>query len=333
MRLTLFAVALLLPGQETSQSYRYDLNGRRVPAPIQTVERTPSGFRKTETTRSVNGRTVPLESAEENVIHKDANSRTLERIVRKYDPDGRPGAVEKVRIEERKNPDGTTVVRTNVYRADVNGHLELAERSTTRAGASESTVVVERPAPGRGMEVVERETVAHTGSRAETRTYRRDSNGNFYEAAREVSETSRSDGQETTETTRLEAGNAGRLEPASRTVSKTQKRADGSETEEIEVYSKFLSGHAADVDAARPRLEQQILRERKPGPDRTVLETTSVRSRLANDPSRFGPYETVSETSYTRGTVQTIESTVGRRDINGRISAEEIRRDEKKVQK
>jgi len=61
-----------------------------------------------------------------------------------------------------------------------------------------------------------------------------------------------------------------------------------------------------------------------------VTETTSVRARLPNDPGRFGPYEAVSQVTYTSTDsagreVKTTETTVGRRDTNGQIVTQEGR--------
>jgi hypothetical protein len=75
-------------------------------------------------------------------------------------------------------------------------------------------------------------------------------------------------------------------------------------------------------------LQEQIHRERTASAGGAVVETTSVRARLPNDPSRFGALEKVSQTTYTSKDaagreVKTTETTVGRRDPNGQIVAQE----------
>ncbi len=57
-----------------------------------TISQTKSanGSQTTVTTQSINGRTVPMEQVEEQVLRNDSSGKVTERIVRRYDPQGNP---------------------------------------------------------------------------------------------------------------------------------------------------------------------------------------------------------------------------------------------------
>ncbi|MBI1789518.1 MAG: hypothetical protein HYR60_18440, partial [Acidobacteria bacterium] len=270
-----------------------------------------------------------------------SNGRVIERTVRRYDPGGGDGRPDIVRIEERRNPDGSLTVQAVTYRSDLNGNKQVVERVTTdtRKGAAvETTTVVERPSINGGLQTSERtqsvERASGNSTQTEATTYRADASGNLYPAAREVKVVEKSGNLEKTDSARYEPGSSGRMELSARTVGKVKTNPDGSQVEEIEVYGRRMAFNASDVEAAAPRLQQQIVTQRSaPGPGNVVVEKTSVRGRLPADPSRFGDYEEV--TKVTRTTVdpagrevKNIESTVGRRDSNGRLQAQEVIREQ-----
>src|SRR5712672_1550982 len=153
-------LTFVLPVLSQQTTYTTDLNGRRVPA-TQTVEsKTGSSTSRAEVMQSVNGNMVPLQSEEQKVLREDANGRVVEKIIRRYDATGNPGPPEKVQVEERKNPDGSLSTTTTVYRADLNGHVQLAERVVVEGSKSGNTLsantVVERPGLNGNLDVVER---------------------------------------------------------------------------------------------------------------------------------------------------------------------------------
>jgi hypothetical protein len=309
-----------------------DVNGRRVESGSYSVTEAPPGGKRTETRPSHNGRMIPVESTEDKVIRQDAQTKIVDRVIQKYDGDGRPTPPVKVRIEEKKNPDGSTTVQSTAYQGDVNGNMRLLERSTTEtkkdAVTTTSTTTVEMPningtlQPWERTQSVEKRGVA--SSRVDSTTYRRDVNGSYSPVSQEVKQiTKDAAGQETTDSTRYETIHTGKMEMTGRTVERVKTNPDGSRIAETDVYSRFSAGRAGDVNADAPRLQEQIRTERKPGAGGAVVETTSVRARVPNDPSRFGTYEQVSQVTYTSAAdgkeVKTTETTVGRRDPNGRI--------------
>jgi len=326
-------------GSQQAGGWSTDANGNRVEGPRYTAVESPSGSQKVETLRSINGRMVPVQATEDKVLQQDSQRKVVERMIRKYDADGKPGPPIKVRIEETKGPNGSTTIQSTAYEADLNGNMQLFERSTTqvRKGATtETSTTVERANLNGSLAPVERsqsvERATGNGSQVESTTYRRDLNGNFTPAVQEVKKISKSGNEETTDAAHYELGPDGKLVLTTRAIDRVKTNADGSQVADTEVYSKFSAGRAGDANADQPRLQEQIHRERTPGPGGVVIETTSVRARLPNDPSRFGALEKVSQTTYTSKDaagreLKTIDTTVGRRDANGQIVVQDGRSD------
>jgi len=280
--------------------YTYDINGRRVEGPRAVSGKLDGGSYKIESARSINGRVTPLERIEERVIEQDGSKRVVERLIRRYDPNGNPGQTEKVRIEERKNPDGATAIETLTWREDINGRLQLAERArgeTRPAGdAVRSDLSIERPSPNGAFETVEKRSATERkttqGVRQETVTWRRDAGGRFNEALRQVTERTEQNGRATENQAEYEPGPAGRLELTSQTVSRSLKNADGSERTELDVYRVWAPGRPV---ADQPRLTEQQLVERRPGADGTVVESVSVRRPAPDGSKPSGAYQKIGE--------------------------------------
>src|SRR5689334_756711 len=156
-------VATLFSQQSTQQSnsWTLDASGHRVEGNAVSIVESPSGSQRVETTRSINGRTIPIQSAEDRVLRQDAQSKVVERTIRKYDPNGNVGRPIRMQIEETKNPDGSTTIRSTSYEADVNGNFQLFERATTqirKGAAAETSTTVERAGPNGSLQTFERST-------------------------------------------------------------------------------------------------------------------------------------------------------------------------------
>src|SRR5205823_5580380 len=139
MKLRLYVASLAfsaaLVAQQSSQqtgTWTIDTSGQRVEGPVYLSSDSPTGGQRIELTRSINGRTVPVQSTEDRVLRKDSQGKSMERIVRKYDQNGNPVPAAKVLTEETKNPDGSTTVQSTTYEADLNGNMRLSERSVTQ---------------------------------------------------------------------------------------------------------------------------------------------------------------------------------------------------------
>jgi hypothetical protein len=326
-------VAALLAQQSSQQSsvYTLDVNGHRVEGPHYSVTEAPSGSQRIESAQSINGRMVPIQSAEDRVLREDSQGKVVERVIRKYDPSGTPGQPIKVRIEEKKNPDGSTTIQSTAYEADINGNLQVFERSTSQIrknGATETSTTVERATLNGALQPVERDTKIErptgSGSQVESVVYRRDVSGNFTPFAQEVKQITKSGAEETTDAARYELGPDGKLTLASRAIDHVKTNPDGSQVADSDVYSIFSAGRTVDLGAPanQPRLQEQVHKERTPGPGGKMIETTSVRARLPNDQSSFGAYEKVSQTTYTATDpggreIKSSSAAVSRRNPNG----------------
>src|SRR5689334_4978640 len=141
-----FIVAAALPAQQSSQQssvWTTDASGNRVEGPRYTAVETPKGSQRVETAQSINGRMVPIQATDERVLRDDSQGKVVERTIRKYDATGNPGLPIKVHIEEKKNADGSiSSIQSSAYESDINGNLQLFERSTSQVrknGATETS--------------------------------------------------------------------------------------------------------------------------------------------------------------------------------------------------
>ncbi len=299
-----------IAAQETSgqsSAWTTDVNGNRVYGPGFSYTETPKSSQRMETARSLNGRSVPIQTTEDKVLQDNSQGKVVERVIRKYDGSGNPGSAIIVHIEEKKNPDGTSTLQSNSYETDINGNKQLFERATTQVRKSgsmkESSTTIERATINGALQTVERDasTERKVGdlTNVESTTYRRDVSGNFTPYSQQVKQVAKTGGVETADTSHYELGPDGKLGLATRTIEHVSKGANGVEVVDTDVYSRFNAGHAGDVNTSAPRLQEQVRTERAPGPGGAMVETTSVRARLASDPSQFGKYQKVSQTTYT----------------------------------
>lgn len=300
-------LGILLPGEEQDRQYvhyTYDGSGNRTGGRLISDSLAPGQTAKAERVHSINGRAVPLESVEEKVLRDDSAGRVVERLIRRYDQNGRPAGIEKVVIEELPRGANEKTVTTSVYRADLNGRLQLSERSTAHSTATDSvtetTTTVERPAAGRSLAVVEKQVAkeVHRDSvvNSDVTTYRRDGSGRFTAAARQTTEKV-TEGNTTTETTVSynTVNSTGRLEFAGQTVANTEKRPDGSETKVISIYGAAAPGRSATGYSAQPRLREQLIVEREARADGSTVEKTGVRRVSLANAGRLEDYQLVSE--------------------------------------
>jgi len=290
--------------QQQEQSYRYDVNGR----PVENVRfselKGPGMTERRQTTTSVNGRSVPIQSTEDRVVSDSGGTKVIERIVKKFDANGNPGPAEKVRIEEHKNPDGSGTIATTVLRGDLNGNYQVAERTKAEIRKSGSTTetntTIERPTVNGTMDVLERREESRRdlpgGSYSlNTTVSRKDSNGHFFEAARETQETTVAGAAATENAAVYEASPQGGMQLVNQTVSRIVTNPDKSQHREISIYDPNVPGRVGSASGTQPRLrEQQIV-------DKTLTsagakETVSVRRTDPSDPSKLGSVQKVAET-------------------------------------
>jgi hypothetical protein len=294
----LLAATAFAWAQSVTNIYTTDINGH-----TEAASSVASNSHRSELSRSINGRDVPLEQTEERVLREDSTGKVTERIVRKYDPDGRLSATERTVTDERKLPGGGSSTRATTSRSDVNGQMQEAERRTIevhpQGTGTRSQTVIERPTPNGSLEAFEKRNLVTQTTGAATHedetVYRPSGNGGFSEALRQVRDVRKTGDQTVDHTTYYEPGVTGQLQLARQTVSTTTKRPDGSEVTEVNLYARATAGNVRDNDLPQQIQEQQII-ERKKGPGDAVVETLNIRRPNPTDPNHLGELQKISET-------------------------------------
>src|SRR5260370_33159325 len=122
-----FGAALLAQqGTQETSTWTLDASGRRVEGPGYTAIESLQGSQRQETAQSINGRMVPIQSAEDRVLRQDAQRKEVERIIRKYDATGNPGPPMKLRIEETRNSDGSPTIQSPTNDPHITRNLQLS---------------------------------------------------------------------------------------------------------------------------------------------------------------------------------------------------------------
>ncbi len=288
----------LAAAQSVSSISTTDLNG----SPVVGGSVVSSDGSHTETTQSINGRSVPLEQSDERVVSQSATGRVTEKIIRKFDPEGHLVSTARVVTEEEKRPSGS-VVNVTTFRSDINGGMQQDERKTvetnTHGNSTDTNTVIARPTAN-GFETVEKSAAVSQTSNNTTHVdetvYRAGQNGEFYPAIRKVTETTQAAGKTVENTALYEPiANVSGLQLSRQTVSTTTTRPDGSSVAEVDSYGPAVPGNVRDPNAPQQLYERDVL-ERKPAAGGKVIETVTARRASMSDPTQLGPPIKVSET-------------------------------------
>ena len=294
-------------GQSTSDTLTTDLNGQSVIAStsVATSTTTPNGTNKTQTklTKSLNGSAVPLEQVEERVLRQDSTSKVSERIVRRYDPNGRLTPTERVVSEEQHQSDGGSTVNSTTYRTDLDGREQQTEKSVAQTrvegGTTTTDTSVSQPTINGTFDTTEKRTAVTSGDKDKQTTtesvYRPSLSGGLQEAVRRVTVATQTGDQSVAQTAQYEPGLNGGLQLKSQTVRTTTKQADGGETTQVNLYGAEAPGEVRQETSAQKLQEQQIVTREK-APDGSVVEKLSVRRPTLSDPARLGSPEQISQT-------------------------------------
>jgi hypothetical protein len=256
-----------------------------------------------ERVRSVNGGEVPRESVQERVVSVGDGVRVVERILRGYDADGQPGPPEKTRVEERTAADGSVTTATSLYRGDLNGSYQLAQKTVEQShktgDVTTLTTSVERPSLSATLDLVEKTTritsEKKNATHSESVTYRRDAGGGFYAAAQEVADQTKTPDAVAETVTTFEGLPGEKMRFSRRTVSTARTAADGSEHRETDVYNVVVPGQVSSAEEPRPQLRERQILERKTDASGAVVETVSVRRPSLAEPNRLGEERKISE--------------------------------------
>jgi hypothetical protein len=295
------AASLAAQQSNVTSTTSVDINGNQVAdGPRISQTRSATGSVTTETRQSINGGSVPVERVEEHVLRDDASGRVVERLIRRYDPQGNSMPSVKETIEEQKNPDGSSTTQSTTSRGDINGNMQVIERTITDSrpnGSGESSqTIVQRPTAN-GLETVEKreEVVVKQGKdyQSEATTYRNDVNGGFYAAVKQTTEHKEQNGQSSDSSAEYESTVNGQIQLHSQTVTETVTRPDGSKDAVVNIYGRNVPGTVSDSGL---KLQEQQVIETTPGPNHTVVQTLSVRRPTVSDPQSLGPARQLSET-------------------------------------
>lgn len=302
--LSLAAVAVFAQSASVSNTTRVDINGNRVSdGPAVITSKTATATQVTETTQSINGRTVPLERVEERVLREDASGKVVERLIRRYDQQGNPLPPVREHIDEQKRPDGSSVTTATTYRGDINGNMQLAEKAVTesrKSGAEErAETVIQRPTINGALDTVEKQAQVKiadpNGYKAESTTYRRGEGGGFYPAVRKVTDHTEKGSESTENTVEYEANPDSALQLHSQTVAKTVTASDGGKATVLNIYGASVPGTVNGPGSGMQLQEQQLIDSQK-GRNDTVTQTFSVRRPTISDPNTLGPAKQISQT-------------------------------------
>ena len=285
-------------GSTRSQRREFDANGAPVSGGTLTQEtRQGGGYSRSDMMTTVNGALAPQTKIEERVIRQDANGKVVERLVRHYDQDGNPGPSEKIQIEERRDGRGGRTTSTTLYRADLNGNMSVAERSTTQAnnsaGRTSSSTQVERVSPDGSLRLAERSSTegesAGGQKKESTVVYRVDANGDFREVKREVREATVANGKTVENRAQYFDGQLAQQE-----VATIVERPDGSKVTQVNVFRQNARGSATPSDGRLMLQEQQIIESKLVG--KSVVQTVTSRVASVNEGGRLSEPRKIAET-------------------------------------
>ena len=124
---------------------------------------------------------------------------------------------------------------------------------------------------------------------------RKDTNGNFYEAARQTTEHRETKTEKTDNTAVYEVGPAGGMRLALQTVQKTTIDPDGSSLTQVDYYSSTAAGVAVSSGNTAPKLKGQQTIEKRVTASGSV-ETVTSRIPTLTNPERLGPPRKIAET-------------------------------------
>jgi hypothetical protein len=300
---TITFLAVSLWAQRTTNTANYDVNGNKVEGARFSEVRLPDGATdRRETVQNINGHRVPIQTVDEKVVSDSGGVRVVERVVKKFDASGSAGAPEKIRVEERKNSDGSLTTSTSVMRADINGHYAVAERAATitrkSGNTTSSETTVERPTLNGSLETIEkREVITRELSPGNTESTAvrsaKGTNGRFSEIGKEVVEVKKT-GDSTVENSAVYEATNGSLELVRQKVSHSIKRGQDEDT----TVDVFVPNAPGQVGSSRPQLEQRQVIEKQMTANGAV-EVISVQRPYGSDPGRLGPAQKVEETTCT----------------------------------
>lgn len=300
MRVLLLALLAAAPpaaAQTSSRTYVYDFEGRRAPW----TGSTAGDRRATTTGRDLNGREGKIEEVEEKVVKNEGGVKVVERLIRRYDPNGRPLPPEKEVVETTERPGGVVTTATTVYRADLNGRLQAAERvvadSRKQGEVTNTETRVERLSINGSFQTVERRVAqvreGEKRSEADEVSYLPDPNGKFVEAYRRRAQQFVENGAVREQVDEYESATSGKLQLSKQTVARIEKDAAGGERRVVDIYGVAAPGRPVEPGALALRERQIISVQPAPG---GAVQTLYIQRPDLEGRGRLGEPVKISET-------------------------------------
>ena len=323
------------PEKRSRQTRVSDTNGSQVATRTSETESTSAdGSTKTVTAVNANGREVTSISTQEEVVSRGKTGEVTERVIQRYDDDGRPSSQEISRIEKKVLPDGTTETVETQYRPDINGRLQPAEqrvsRTKTTAGVTTRTVTTHKPSINGGFRpfieehTVERKSGA-SSSRIEKTRKEGGSGGRLQLVEREETTKRTSGSVETTETNVYSrSGLSTRLDLSGKRIGRKESRADGSSSETVETYGKETASGATNINATRIEVQSVLNRETTVEADGSTRERSVVHARDVADSSQMVQQGVTDRVSRPVAGGESVETTVYEQGVNGRMRATQV---------
>lgn len=296
----LFIAAGALIAQSSTATVTTDINGNPVTGGS-TV--TKDGI-TTDLRQSINGREVPLEQVETKTLSESGNTKVTEKTIRHYGANGQVVLTERVVTEEIKTGQGESTVHATTYRSDISGNMNEAERKTVETRKNGAATVVDTAIEKKDLSgsysVAEKrnstsEPTSDGGKHESENVYLRDANGSLYEAQRSSTIETKTGNQTVDNTAIYEPNASGAMTLTRQTLKKSTANADGSSSDEVEIFGRASDGRARAADAA-PALTEKRTIQRQMGPGGAVVETQTVQLPDVNDPGRLDRAHKVSET-------------------------------------
>lgn len=293
----LLAASLLAAWQAERRTYVFDPEGRR-----QFWSGEAMGERRsTSIGRDLNGREAKVEEVEEKILRDEGGVKVVERIIRRFDQNGRPLTPEKEVVESIRQAGGVTQTSVTTYEADLNGRLRPARRAITEErelnDRIQSETRIERQTISGAFATVERrvsERRENGGlSENEETTFLPDANGRFQQAARRVARSAKENGAVREQVDEYEVASTGQLKLSRQSVARTEKDASGAERRVIDVFGPGAPGRTPEAGVLALR-ERQII-EVKPTAQGAV-ETYSIQRPELHGRGQLGDPVKISET-------------------------------------
>lgn len=301
-----FICALSLAGTLAAQADRTTyrvVNGRRV----EVAQSSSTNGTTTQRAVSINGREVPIEERQEEILREDARGRVREITIQRYSRTGEPNETERIRIEETFGPNGSVSTRETYYETDGSGRMQEVERrqiqtrqvQSSQGPRTETNTTVERVDLNGSFQPDQRIREITTGPEGNTSTEQTVSrvgvNGRFVETERTVTSTQVNGATTTTNTAVYRPGATGRMDLMEQEVTRETLREDGTTVTEINRFGPAPAGRLS-APGARPQIiEQQVIRQ-EIQQDGSVLETVQLSQPTISDPNRLGQPRVIAET-------------------------------------